>query len=92
MVGTLVGACRCALSRCNLDMTFDLVVVTFTFKILSGLFLGNCKVWEVDTWLGHWLGCRCTTSWYDLDLTLDLAIVTLRFKILSGPYLRNCND
>ena len=26
MVGTLVGDCRCATSRCDLDLTFDLVV------------------------------------------------------------------
>ena len=24
-------------------------------KSLSGLYLRNCKVQEVDTWLGHWL-------------------------------------
>ena len=28
----------------NLDLTFDLVIVTMTFKILSGLFLGFHKV------------------------------------------------
>ena len=27
-----------------LDLTFDLVVVTLTYKMLSGLYLGNCKV------------------------------------------------
>ena len=26
------------------DLTFDLAVVTLNFKILSGLYLGNCKV------------------------------------------------
>ena len=25
-------------------------------KVLSGLYLKNHKVQEVDTWLGHWLG------------------------------------
>ena len=39
MVGTLVKGCRCATSWCDLDLTFDLVIVTMTFKILSGLFL-----------------------------------------------------
>ena len=58
--------CRCATSWSDLDLTFDLAVVTLTYKILSGLYLGNCKVWEVDTWLGHWLGvvsvqCRGVT-------------------------------
>ena len=36
MLGTLASRCRCARSWCDLDLTFDLVVVTLTFKILSG--------------------------------------------------------
>ena len=36
--------CRCATSWYDLDMTFDLAVVTFTYKILSRLYLGNNKV------------------------------------------------
>ena len=44
MVGTLVRGCRCATSLCVLDLTFDLSVVTLTYKILSGLYLGNRKV------------------------------------------------
>ena len=44
MVGTLVGGCRCASSLCDLDLTFDLAVVTLTYKMLSGLYLGDCKV------------------------------------------------
>ena len=39
MVGTLVRGCRCATSWCDLDLTFDLPVVT-----LTGLYLGNRKV------------------------------------------------
>ena len=36
---------------CNeLDLTFDLTVVTWPYKILSELYLRNCKVKEVDTW------------------------------------------
>ena len=35
---------------CDLDLTFDLVVVTLTYKILPRLYLGNHKVSEVDTW------------------------------------------
>ena len=61
---------------CNLDLTFDLVVVTFTFKFLSRLYLGNCKVEKVVTWC-------------DLHMNFDLAIVTLSYKILSGLYLGN---
>ena len=50
MVGILVRGCRCATSWSDLDLTFDLAVVTLTYKMLSGLYLGNCKVWEVDIW------------------------------------------
>ena len=44
MGGTLVRGCRCATSWSDLDLTFDLAVVTLSLKILSGLYLGNCKV------------------------------------------------
>ena len=46
----------CATSLCILDMMFDLIVVTLTFKILSGLYLRNHKMQEVELWWGHWLG------------------------------------
>ena len=46
----------CAASWSDQDFTFDLAVVTLTYKILSGLYLRNCKVLEVDTWEGHWSG------------------------------------
>ena len=39
MVGTLVRGCRCAASWCDFDLTFDLVVVTLTFKILLHLWV-----------------------------------------------------
>ena len=32
----------------DLDLTFDLAVVALTYKILTGLYLGNRKVYEVD--------------------------------------------
>ena len=41
MVGTLVRGCRCSTSWCDLDLTFYLAIVTLTYKILSGLYLGN---------------------------------------------------
>ena len=44
MVGTLVGGCRCGTSWSDLDLTIDFAVVTLTYKILSGLYLGNHKV------------------------------------------------
>ena len=33
MVRTFVRGCMCAVSWCDLDLTFDLVIVTLTFKI-----------------------------------------------------------
>ena len=36
--------CSCATSWSDLDLTFDLAVVTLSLKILSGLYLGNRKV------------------------------------------------
>ena len=44
MAGTLVRCSRCAMLWCDLDLTFDLAVVTLTYKILSGLYLGYRKV------------------------------------------------
>ena len=55
--------CRCASSCCDLDLTFDLAVVTLTYKIL--LFLGFHKVYKVGTWLGGVCKCMCA-SWCDL--------------------------
>ena len=46
----MVRGCRCATSWSDLDLTFDLAIVTFSLKILSGLYLRNRKVQEVDTW------------------------------------------
>ena len=31
------------MSWCDLDLTFDLVIVTMSFKIFFGLFLGRCR-------------------------------------------------
>ena len=44
MAGTLVRMCRCATSWSDLDLTFDLAVVTLSLKILSDPYLGNHKV------------------------------------------------
>ena len=45
ILGRDIGwGCRCATSWSDLDLTFDLAVVTLSLKILSGLYLGNCKV------------------------------------------------
>ena len=44
MVGILVKGCRCATSWCDLDLTLDLAVVSLTYKMLPGLYLGNLKV------------------------------------------------
>ena len=44
LVGTLDRMCRCAMSWSDLDLTFDLAIVTLSLKMLSGLYLGNRKV------------------------------------------------
>ena len=54
-------------------------------RSLSGLYLGNCKVCDLDL-SGLYLG-NCKVC--DLDLTFD-PIVTLTYKILSVLYLGNC--
>ena len=36
-IGTLFGGCRCAASRYDLDLPFDLAAVILTFKILSAI-------------------------------------------------------
>ena len=36
---TLVGRCRCAMSFCDLDLTFNIALVPLIFKILSMLYL-----------------------------------------------------
>ena len=43
MCNIMVRGCRCAMSQCDLDLTFDLAVVNLTYKTLSGLYLGNRK-------------------------------------------------
>ena len=35
---------------CDTDLISDLAQVTMTFKIMSGLYLGNYKVQEIDSW------------------------------------------
>ena len=34
----------CNIMGVDLDLNFDLAVVTLTFKTLSGLYIGNCKM------------------------------------------------
>ena len=51
--------CRCAALWCDLDLTFDLAVVTLTYKILSGLYLGNRRCRKlVGTLVGGGVGVR----------------------------------
>ena len=40
----IIGGCRSAVSWCDLDLTFDLAVVTLSLKILRGLYLTDHKV------------------------------------------------
>ena len=85
MVGTLVRRCRCATSWDDLDFAFDLAVVTLTYKILSGVYLGNRKVQEVDTGYGHWLRC-VDVKHHGVTLICPL---TLPYNALSGLYFGN---
>ena len=44
--------CISEIMRCRmlmLGVTCDLAVVTLIFKLLCGLYLGNHKVWKVET-------------------------------------------
>ena len=45
ILGRDIGrGCRCAASWCGLNLTFDLTVVTFSYKILFVLYLRNRRV------------------------------------------------
>ena len=61
---------RTCVSLCDLDLTFDLAVVTLTFKSCPGYISETirCKKLSLSRNIG-W-DCRCATSWCDLDLTL----------------------
>ena len=37
LVGILVGYCRCAMSYCDLNLTYDLTAVALNFKVLSAI-------------------------------------------------------
>ena len=52
---TVVLGFRCPILRHALHLTFGLALVTFTFKLLSILYLGNHKVWVIEMWQGYWL-------------------------------------
>ena len=77
MVGTLVGGCRCAASWCDLDLTFDLAIVTKTFKILSGYFLDyvRCAKLSLSSDIG-WR-CRCVHLPYLRHVSLMIKIYEL---------------
>ena len=63
MVGTLVQGCRYATSWCDLDLTFDLTVVTLTYKILSGLYLRNHKKLYLELYITD-TALKVSTSLY----------------------------
>ena len=44
LIKDICWGCWCSVSRCDRDFFFDLYVVTLIFKVLSGLYLGNCIV------------------------------------------------
>ena len=45
-----MGGYRCAGSWCDLDLTFDLAVVTLIYNALFGLCFRNHRAQEVDVW------------------------------------------
>ena len=74
-VGTLVGRIGvrvgCATLWRNLDLTFDLALVSQTFKILSRLCLRNCNLKEVNACQRYLLGgVGCAILLCDIALTL----------------------
>ena len=71
--------CKYATSWCDLDLTFDLAVVTLTCKVLPGLYVGNCKVWEVYSRDIH-----CASSWCDLISPLTLLLRTCPLRSCLG--------
>ena len=78
------------MSWCDLDLSFDLAVVTLTYKFCQGHISETLRCRKLLLGRDIRGGCRCAGSWSDLDLTFDLAVVTLTFKILLGLYLRHC--
>ena len=75
--------CGCAASWCDLDVTFDLAVVTLTYKSCPGYISETVRCGKLILGRDIGWGCRSATSWCDLDLTFDLAVVTLTYNILS---------
>ena len=74
-----------------------------SLKILSGLFLGFCKVWKVDTWQGHWLGTVgvhhgvtfgsgkvCSPAIFETCFSYDKDIYMLQLIIINYVLLHNC--
>ena len=76
---TLLRECRCATSWYDLDLTFDLGIVTLTYKILSGLYISETVRCRKMILVGILVRV--------VDMTFDLVIVTMSFKILSGLFL-----
>ena len=68
--------------RFDAKLTFDLTVMTLTYKIMSGL----RKRKDCRMGVGVQDGCRCPASWCDLDLTFDLAKCFLIFTAIFETY------
>ena len=60
------------MSRCDLDLTFDLAVMTLIIKIFSGPYLVYCKLILVRD-----IKCGCAVSQCDLVVTFDLVSARL---------------
>ena len=79
MAGTFVRGCRCAMSWCDLDLTFDLAVVTLSLKILNRLVL----VLYLYIVL-HFLSPRCYFLY--LNIFLDRYVSDTELKVSRSLY------
>ena len=72
----LVGSCRCATSWCDLDLTFDITIVTLTYNILYGLYLSKCKVFPC-----------CHRRRIMVSLEYLPSLIIRRFQTIFGSYI-----
>ena len=73
------------MSWCDLDLTFDLAVVTLSFKILSGYILETVRYRNLI--LGRDIDkgvCRCATSCHTVCCEILLIFVLYLFSYITG--------
>ena len=75
--------CRCATSFCDIYLTFDLDVVTLTFKICI-LETVRCRKLKLGRDIG-W-GRRCAKSCCDLGVTFGLGSAKMLSTVIDETY------